>query len=64
MLKKVNLTCTKKNQNPTYYGTTKFWEKNLSSKCVKIEKNKSNLILKGNGALNGHKYILLYMLRY
>jgi hypothetical protein len=49
-------------KNPTYYHTTKSWEK-LSCIYVNIEKNKSNPILEGNGALNGHKYILPYMRR-
>ena len=48
-----------KTSNPTYYCTSESWKK-VYHAC-KDRKNKSSLFLKGNGALNEHEYILLYV---
>jgi hypothetical protein len=43
MLEKVNLTCTNlKNQNPTYYCTTKSWKKSIMHVCKDRKKIKSS----------------------
>ena len=37
--KKINLTCTEQNnQNPTYYDTTKYWEKTIMHVCKERKK--------------------------